>query len=295
MNTTVDVILPSYKNWKRVLKAGIESISTSSSTRLFEWSPIPIGEIGDDAANTSFLNFASVAAVLTSTVVIGGVSLIVFRRYWRTERVFTSAVRSEPSDWQWHHQEDSKTVSGQGQEYHLIRRNPDDKHPLGQLREHIRKSQPNAVENPTGEHPWQSHNSSEETLSGPWKNARWGTSMVSLKNPKSEEKHENLIELKTEGPNKTFFDPETGEFLHLTLWKSTGNDEVRGLQPDRKGSIRRAFAMMTLGGAGWAGGKSIDDQLAEELQASSKIVAKAGDGITGDLINESPSGKPTVA
>ena len=289
------MIKPSYKHWKRVLKARLEIFLTYSSTRLFERSSLPTGESEDGTANSNLSNFASVAAVLASSVVIGGLSLIMFHRYWRTEGVFTSPVRSEPSDWQWHHQEDSETVSGQGQGYRLIRRNPEDSHPLGQLREHIRKSQPNAVENPTGEPLWHSHNSSEETLSGPWKNARWGTSKVSLKNPTSEEKHENLIELKTEGPNKTFFDPETGEFLHLTQWKSTGNDEAHGLRPDRKGSIRRAFAMMTLGGAGWAGGKNIDDQLAEELQASSKIVAQIGDGITGDLINETPSGKPTVA
>ena len=232
--------------------------------------------------------------MLASTVIMGGVSLIILRRYWMTEGVFTSPARSEPSDWQWHHQEGSKTVSGQGQGYRLIRRNPDPKHPLGQLREHIRKSQPNAVENPTGEPPGQSHNNSEETLFDPWGNTSWGTSKVSLKNNTSEENHENLIELKTEGPDKTFFDPETGEFLHLTQWKSTGNNEVHGLRPDRKGSIRRAFAMMTLGGTGWAGGKSIDDQLAEELQANSKVVAQAGDGITGDMINEVPSGKPTL-
>ena len=274
------MIKPPLKHWKRVLKARFEILSTYSSTRLFERSTLLPG----------------VTAVLASTVVIGGLSLIIFRRYWRTEGIFTSPVRSEPSEWQLHHNEDAKTVSEQGQGYRMIRRNPENSHPLGQLREHIRKSQPNAVENPTGEPLWQSHNSSEETLSGPWKNARWGTSKVSLKNHMSEERHENLIELKTEGPNKTFFDPETGEFLHLEPWKSTGNNEVHGhgLRPDRKGSIRRAFAIMALGGTGWAGGKSIDDQLAEELQANSKIVAKAGDGITGDLINEVPSGKPTV-
>ena len=275
------------------MKASFETLSTYSSTKLLERSALP-SDVERDAANSSYFNFASVAVVLVSTVIVGGLSFIIFRRNWRTEGVFTSPVRSEPSDWQWHHQEDSETVRGQGQGYRLIRRNPEDSHLLGQLREHIRKSQPNAVENPTGEPPWQSGNSSEETLSGPWKNARWGTSKVSLKDNTSEEKHENLIELKTEGPNKTFFDPETGEFLHLTPWKSTGNDEVHGLRPDSKGSIRRAFAMMTLGGAGWAGGKSIDDQLAEELQANSKIFTQIGDGITGDLINEAPSGKPTM-
>ena len=184
----------------------------------------------------------------------------------------------------------------------MIRHNPEDDHPLGQLRQHIRSSQPNAVENPTGQPTWQSPNTSEDTLVGPWKDTKWGNFQVSLTNDTSDEKRENLIELETEGPNKTFFDPETGEFIHLTPWKSTGEVEVHGLKPDGKGSIKRAFAQMTLGATGWAGGKNIDDQLAEELQANSSTDAdkkesdepRAGDGVTGDMINEVPSGKPTM-
>lgn len=183
----------------------------------------------------------------------------------------------------------------------MIRRIPEDDHPLGQLRQHIRSSQPNAVENPTGEPRWQSQNASEDTLVGPWKDTKWGISTVSLTNDASNEKHENLIELETEGPNKTFFVPETGEFIHLTPWKSTGDDEVHGLKPDGKGSSRRALAQMALGASGWAGGKNIDDQLAEELQANSKGAGnkesnhpQAGDCITGGMANETPSGKPTI-
>ena len=282
--------MPRY--WKRILDAKFEvkSFRLSHAHSYGYFAPKV------DADNSRLFNFSSVATVLTSSVIMGGLSLIIFRRYWRTEEPFTSPVRS---DWQFtrHHQEGPETVTGEG--YRMIRRNPENGHPLGQLREHIRKSQPNAVENPTGELISQSHNTSEETLIGPWHNARWGKSKVSLTNDTSDERHENLIELETEGPNKTFFDPETGEFIHLTPWKSTGDEEVHGLRPDGKGSIKRAFAMMTLGATGWAGGKSIDDQLAEELQANSKGVEKepdeprAGDCITGDLINKAPSGKPT--
>ena len=226
---------------------------------------------------------------------MGCLSLIIFRRYWKTEEVFTSPVRS---DWQFtrHHQEGPETVSGEG--YRMIRRNPEDGHPLGQLRQHIRRSQPNAVENPTGEPRWQPHNTSEDTLVEPWKCPRLASSKVSLTNDDSDERHENLIELETKGPNKTFFDPETGEFIHLTPWKSTGDEEVHGLRPDGKGSIKRAFAQMTLGATGWAGGKSIDDQLAEELQANSMGMEKdeleepkAGDCITGNTVLEPPSGR----
>lgn len=279
-NNTVDVTFPPYSHWKRLSNATLQANTNGL------------------IVNSSLSNFSSVAIVLASTVIMGGLSLIIFRRYWRTEEVFTSPVRS---DWQFtrHHQEGPETVSGDG--YRIIWRNPEDDHPLGQLRQRIRSSQPNAVENPTGEPMWQAHNTSEDTLVGPWNNTKWGTSKVSLTNDASDEKRENLIELETEGPNKTFFDPETGEFIHLTPWKSTGDEEVHGLQPDGKGSTKRALAQMTLGGTGWAGGKNIDDQLAEELQANSKRVGKkeaeaqkAGDCVTGHMANEVPSGKPMM-
>lgn len=289
--------LPPYKHWKRILKAKFVVDSKYWSTASIERFTLLTGGLREDAANSKLFKFSSVAVVLASTVMIGGISLIVFRHYWRIEEVYTSQVRSD-FQFTWHHSEGPETVNGEG--YRMIRRNPEDSHPLGQLREQIRRSQPNAVENPTGEPTWQSNNTSEETLIGPWKDAKWGTSKVSLKNESSEEKHKNLIELQTKGPNKTFFDPETGEFIHLTPWKSTGTEEAHGLKPDGKGSIKRAFAQMTLGATGWAGGKSIDDQLAEELQANSIGVEKkpdepkAGDGVTGDLLNERPSGKPIM-
>lgn len=249
--------------------------------------------MGYDIVDSTF-NFSSAAVLLTSTVVIGGLSLLVFRHYWRSEEVFTSPVRS---DWQFtrHHQEGPETVSGEG--YQIVRRNPEDDHLLGQLRQRIRSSQPNAVENPTGEPTWRFQNTSEDTLVGPWDGTTWGTSKVSLTDNASNETHDNLIELDTEGPSKTFFDPETGEFIHLTPWKSTGDDEIHGLQPDGKGSTKRALAQMTIGATSWAASKNIDDQLAEVLQANSKGQEQhsVGDCVTGNMTNEEPSAKPTVA
>ena len=292
------MIFPPYSHWKRAWNANLHAGQTLLKDGFTKWSILPTSALGDDAVNFGFSNFSSVAIMLASTVIAGGISLIIFRRYWRTEEVFTSPVRS---DWQFtrHHQAGPETVSGEG--YRMIRCNPEDDHPLGQLRQGIRSSQPNAVENPTGEPTWRSHNTSKDTLLGPWKDTKWGTSKVSLTTDTSDERHDNLIELETEGPNKTFFDPETGEFIHLTPWKSTGYEDVHGLKPDGKGSTKRALIQMTLGGAGWAGDKNIDDQLAEELQANSKSVEsdklkqhQAGDCVTGDMANKAPSGKPTM-
>ena len=280
-----------------MLKAKFVVDSKYWSTAFLERFTLLPGEPREDGADSNLFKFSSVAVVLASTVIIGGISLIVFRHYGTTERVFTSQVRSA-FQFTRHHQDGPETVNGEA--YRMIRRNPEDSHPLGQLRQQIRRSQPNAVENPTGDPVWQSKNTSEEALIGPLKDAKWGTSKVSLKNDTSDEKPKNLIELETKGPNKTFFDPETGEFIHLTPWKSTGAEEIHGLKPDGKGSIKRAFAQMALGATGWAGGKSIDDQLVEELQANSIGVEKkpdepkAGDGVTGDLLNDRPSGKPII-
>ncbi len=278
--------------WNSIVDAG-SWLNMADSTK--EITP-PVGGFGRETLNLRIFNFSSVAIGLASTVIVAGLSLIIFRRYLRTEEVFTSPAKS---DWQFtrHHEEGPETVSWEG--YRMIRRNPEDVHPLGQLRQHIRSSQPDAVHNPTGEPKWQSRNTSEDTLVGPWKDTKWGASKVSLTSDESNEKHENLIELETEEPNKTFFDPETGEFIHLTPWKSTGVEEVHGLRPDGKGSIKCAFATMTLGATGWAGGKSIDDQLAEELQANSTGVDReehnAGDSTTGNTLNPRRSGKPIIA
>ena len=295
-NNTVDVTLPPFKHWwKRGWNSTLETASMFRMDRVTKRSSPPDGGLEKTLGTSSISTFSSVAIVLASTVIMGGLSLIIFRRSRRTEEVFTSPARS---DWQFtrHHQEGPETISGEG--YRMIRRNPENGHPLGQLRQHIRSSQPNAVENPTGEPRWQSHNTSEDTLVGPWKGTRLASSKVSLISDESDEKHENLIELETEGPDKTFFDPQTGEFIHLTPWKSTGGEEVHGLKPDGKGSIKHAFAKMTLGATGWAGGKNIDDQLAEELQANSKGMEKneleepkAGDCITGNTVLEAPSGR----
>ena len=288
----MDVKPPPYSHWKRTLNTTLQAVSGLWKNGFTKRSTVGTGGEGYDTVDST-LNFSSAAVLLTSTVVIGGLSLIIFRRYWRSEEVFTSPVRS---DWQFtrHHQEGPETVSGG--DYQIVRHNPEDDHLLGQLRQRIRSSQPNAVENPTGEPTWRFENTSEDTLVGPWDGTTWGTSKVSLTDNASNETHDNLIELDTEGPSKTFFDPETGEFIHLTPWKSTGDEEIHGLQPDGKGSTKRALAQMTIGATGWAAGKDIDDQLAEKLQANSKRrkAHGVGDCVTGNMTNEEPSAQPTM-
>ena len=114
-----------------------------------------------------------------------------------------------------------------------------------------------------------------------------------------------LVELETTGDNKTFFDLETGEVVHLTPWKSTHNDDEepdndRSLKADDKGSIRSAFAHMATGGAAWAGGKDVDEVLKTRItevdgkikRMRMRIPHRAGDCLAGLVTNERRSGWP---
>lgn len=125
--------MPTWKFWKRTWN---ESSDPGFLRRYYgttKRSTLPASGLGGEPVNSKILDFSSVAILLASTIIVGALTLIVFRRYWRTEEVFTSPVRS---DWQFtrHHQEGPETVRGES--YHMIRRIPEDGHPVDDVNEH---------------------------------------------------------------------------------------------------------------------------------------------------------------
>lgn len=89
-----------------------------------------------------------------------------------------------------------------------------------------------------------------------------------------EKVRENLIELPAKGKTKNFFDPNTGEFIHLVPW-STQNHSVFYNEDDRsaqdegvkeKGETKQKLVQMTAGGAALAGGKDIDAMFLKEME-----------------------------
>ena len=112
-----------------------------------------------------------------------------------------------------------------------------------------------------------------------------------------EEHHDGLIELKQTNGTRNFHDPETGETLHLSPWKSThdSSDEESEEEPFEKlekGTIQRTLTEMSVGSAILGGGKAAENSLHEKAQAESKSQPQQmGDTLAGLVTTESSSVK----
>ena len=224
----------------------------------------------------------------------------------KSEEVFTSSVKSN-LQFTRHHDDGQETVSGQGV---VIKQRPED-HDYpgepGEIRRRIRSSQDESVQDrrSIGESSWSSNNASSRTLVPSVKESR-KSSIVSLQDHSSNEKHEGLIELNVRGKRKAFFKPSTGEFLHISPWKSTHSDDNDSSDDERmkrkaeeKNSTHRALGQMVAGGVSWAVGKKLDDKLAEKLEEKNhhnwrQPPQRAGDCLAGVVTNEWPTGRPTT-
>ena len=100
-----------------------------------------------------------------------------------------------------------------------------------------------------------------------------------------EKVRENLIELPARGMTKNFFDPNTGEFIHLLQWSSQNHTGFRvddGESSDDeedmgKGEAKQRFVQMTTGGAALAGGKHIDALFLKEMERLGAAAVASGE------------------
>ena len=228
------------------------------------------------------------------TVILGAILLLFARRRSRDGQPFQSSARDDILVTR-HNEKGTETVAGQG--VRVIKHNPNHNHYPSDLRRRIRSSQPEDENEPGEAAAWQSINSSFDTLVNPL--IASNPSKVSITDRSANEKHEGLIELETTGDNKTFFDPETGEFIHLTPWRSPqkrdneSNDNHSGKAATR-GDTPRALVRMATGLVAWAGGKEVDDALMRKITDAENrnIAQRAGDCLAGLVTNEQPSGWP---
>lgn len=232
---------------------------------------------------------------LTFTMVVLGAVLLAFaRRRSRDGGTLQSPARNDVLVTR-HNEKGTETVAGQG--VRVIKQNPDHNHYPNHLRRRIQPLQPEDKNGPSEIVAWQRINNSSDTLVNPLTGSN--PSKVSITDRSANEKHEGLIELETTGDNKTFFDPETGEFIHLTPWRSPhkndneSNDDHSNKAATR-GDITRAFARMATGLGAWAGGKEVDDVLVRKITdaENNNIAQRAGDSLAGVVTNERPSGWP---
>ena len=156
-----------------------------------------------------------------------------------------------------HHSAGPETFTWQASTY--VRHDPSSSQYPTTLRRSIQEGESDAASTEQHRPSWHRFNSSTSTLVNPY--AGPNPSRVSISCESANEKHEGLIELETTNDSKTFFDPDTGKFIHLTPWRSgadsSSHDQTtKGAQ---EGSVKRAIAKMFPGGVALAGGKRIGE------------------------------------
>ena len=231
-----------------------------------------------------------------TTVILGAVLLAFARRRSRDGEPLQSAARNDVLVTR-HNEKGSETVAGQG--VRLIKHKPEHNHYPDHLRRRIQSLQLEDENGPGDVAAWQTINSSSDTLVNPLTGSN--PSKVSITDRSANEKHEGLKELETTGDNRTFFDPETGEFIHLTPWRSPhkndneSSDDHSGKEATKRGTPR-ALARMGTGLGALAGGKDVDKVLAKGITdaENKKIPQRAGDSLAGLVTNEPPSGWPQI-
>ena len=233
-----------------------------------------------------------------ATVVLGAILLAFARRKSRDGEPVQSAARSDILVTRVRGKE-TETVAEQ--DVRVVKQSADHDHYPGQLRRRLQPLQEENVKGASGVAAWHTINSSISSSSETLDNPLTGSNpqRVSITDRSANETHEGLIELETTGDNKTYFDPETGEFIHLTPWKSPHKDDDESKdnhsgKAATKKDTAGAIARMATGLGAYAGGKDVDDALAREITDAEnrRIAQRAGDCLAGLVTNEHPSGWP---
>lgn len=287
------VLEPIYNIGKRALRGALTTDSKLAARRLKSVGGFRTGEC--EVQEGSFLYAYVSGFAIAVTLVLGGLLLVCARGKAKREEVFTSPARFDYQITR-HHKDGPQTVTWQAASF--VRHKPDEDQYPRELRRSIQEG-----DSDTGaeyKNKWQRFNSSCDTLVNPQTGPN--PSRVSIASQSADEKHEGLIELETTGDNKTFFDPDTGEFIHLTPWKSTYDEH--SVNGGDKGSVKRAVAKMFPGGVAWAAGKEVGEAVRSKTTSVEqrggdgmhrRVPPQAGDCITGEVTHEAPSGRPQIA
>lgn len=246
----------------------------------------------------------------------------------RTEPVITSQAHTEVKVTRLT-SEGPETTSSDGP-LRFTKDYPRDNHPLGKLRRRLvldrtLEERPDSTDSDTYLRNVDLKNSSADTLVG----SRTGSeiSKVSITTGYDDKHHEGLLELKSTDSTKHFFDPNTGEFIHLTPWKcpSDSDDNHSTWKLKLKyGDVGLVLAKLGAGSAAFSS-RQVDEKtlakdnkkrsrgikwvkeegerklvreikgIKEKIDGKEKTVLRAGDCITDDMILAAPTAKPNLA
>ncbi|KAG6988515.1 hypothetical protein G7Y79_00072g097770 [Physcia stellaris] len=215
---------------------------------------------------------------------IGVVLLLYLRQPSRTETVFQSPARSEGSVRIIHDHPEGPVVDEPRGPIEIRRRQPSTsllvRHRLKQ-KAHDKKTD---IKSKISWRPGSlSANSSAVTLVGEEDD----------QSKEHDEHHDGLIELKQSNGTRNFFDPDTGETLHLAPWKSTHDsseeEDEEHLDHLEKGTIQRKLTEMSIGSAMFVGGNAAETAIHEQAQAEKKKQSQQmGDSLAG-LVSSEPA------
>lgn len=264
--------------------------------------------------------------LFTSAMLILGVLL-----YWlvypsRNEPAITSQAQTEVKVTR-HYSDGALTIISDGS-LNFTKNYPGDDHPLGEIRRRLvgdraQNESRDSIHSDGYLSNLDSKNSSANTLVGSWTGSE--IFKVSITTSHDQKKHDGLLELRSTDSTKHFLDPDTGEFIHLTPWKSTtvNGDKASTRKAKPKHDVSHVVAKIVAASAAvtsknvdektlakekkkWTKGiKEVKEEgerkLAREIKerkekkdAKDKKPPRAGDCITGNIIQETPSAKPTL-
>ena len=251
--------------------------------------------------------------------------------YWlvyssRNEPGITSQAQTEVKVTR-HYSGGAETINYNGP-LELTKNYPGDGHPLGEIkrrlvRDRARHEGPDFVHSDGYLSNLDSKNSSANTLVGSWTGSE--ISKVSIRTSNDDKNRDGLLELRSTDSTRHFLDPSSGEFIHLTPWKSTTVNGDRESTPKAKPKhdVSHVIAKIGAGSAAFTS-KNVDEKtlakekkkwtkglkevkeegerkLAREIKerkekkdAKDKTPPRAGDCITGNIIQETPTVKPTL-
>ncbi|KAL8823096.1 MAG: hypothetical protein Q9191_006180 [Dirinaria sp. TL-2023a] len=112
-----------------------------------------------------------------------------------------------------------------------------------------------------------------------------------------EVQHSGLIELKPKGQKRNFFDPDTGELLHLSPWKSRKQSQESEESDESldEGEVHKMITQMGVGSAVLGGGTAAEEQLHKKAQAESENrPQQMGDSLAGLVTNDEFSAKDAL-
>ena len=230
-------------------------------------------------------DWVTILISIASLAVVATIAVILMMQKQRRPRIYTpyskvSQQRLKRFNW----------ANYDGRDYRVKKHRPDENDDLAKLGQWLRSWQSSSSS---------SINTSSESVASAELRRRSTKRKLNVRNTTrdEEEAYEGLIELPSKEDTKIFFDPNTGEFIRLSPWKSQIDDSDESDDEVREGDTKEALAKMGSGmvalGAGMKMGAIIKNEIdnLEGDKINYPVAPQAGDATQGMRLDATSVGK----